>query len=120
MDATEGARDAANAANATATAQPAAPVTRAVALRRAPKFRAFLWLGLLAGAVIGLAVGLAFSDSASLSRSQATGWVLLVSIPVCLALSLGIYVVSDWRSRRRATGAKVEVVVELPPSGVGR
>lgn len=85
-----------------------------VRLRRAPRLRAFLILGLVLGALVGLVIGLVSPESAELSRAQAAGWAMLGSVPALVALSLGVFVWVEWRSRRRVSAAEASVTVEVP------
>lgn len=85
-----------------------------VRLRRAPRLRAFLILGLVLGALVGLVIGLVSPESAELSRAQAAGWAMLGSVPALVAVSLGVFVWVEWRSRRRVSAAEASVTVEVP------
>ncbi len=90
-----------------------------VQIRRAPKLRTFVVLGILLGALVGTIVGFGFPESESLSRAQAAGWVLLISVPLFVVLSLAIYLAIDRRSRKRASAAEATLSVEQPDNVVG-
>lgn len=66
--------DAASAAEGVAETAPVVELVDPAAVRRAPRFRAFLWTGALVGLVLGLVVGLIVFPS------HDRGWTLAIFV----------------------------------------
>lgn len=66
--------DAASAAEDVAETAPVVELVDPAAVRRAPRFRAFLWTGALVGLVLGLVVGLIVFPS------RDRGWTLAIFV----------------------------------------
>jgi MFS family permease len=81
---------------------------RQVRLRRGPRVGAFLLVGLVVGALAGLAIALASPPSPQYPLGQVVGFLVLLFAAVGIVLAGLVAVLLDAASRRRARVVQAE------------
>jgi cell division protein FtsX len=79
------------------------PREERVVMRRAPRARSFVVLGIILGVVGVVAASLLFPPDPALGTGLVTGYFLLWGMIVGLVGGLLVWLWADWRSKRRAT-----------------
>lgn len=96
--------------------QPATTTTEDVRIRRAPRYGRFLVIGGALGAVVTIALTLAFPADENVGYGALLGYFLLFGVPAGLLLGALVALALDAASRRRSGTAHAEhTVVEAPP-----
>ena len=76
--------------------------TERVVIRRAPKARAFVVVGIILGVIGVVAISLLFPPDAALGQTLVTGYFLLWGTVIGLVGGLLVWLWADWRSKRRS------------------
>ena len=96
--------------------QPEVTSTEQVRIRRAPRYARFIILGGALGAIVTIALTLAFEPDPQVGYPALLGYFLLFGIPAGVLLGSLVALVLDAASRRRArTGEAQHTVVESAP-----
>lgn len=89
------------------------PVTR-VSVRRAPRARGFVFLGVALGAVGSLVAASLFPVDPALGFALVAGYLSVWGITLGVTGGLLVWLLADWRSKKRAHEVSVE---RLGPEG---
>lgn len=96
--------------------QPEVTTTEEVRVRRAPRYARFIILGGALGAVVTIALTLAFEPDPQVGYAALVGYFLLFGIPAGVLLGCLVALILDAASRRRARSATAEhTVTEAAP-----